>query len=192
MHPSTSRRSVRRLAGGLAATLLPLVAGCAPDESAEGDAPGAAPPAAASPATSDVGGTGSVAEYELTMEALRQWVEANRNLERVVAADPSVEAALEPEESEGQDVDASVAIMAERIEGIPAAAAAVEEAGLTPREYVVIGWTMLQSGMAGLSLKAGGDTAEVAREMGIDPANLRFMAEHEAEIAEIRRQMGGQ
>lgn len=188
MHP---RRTDVQRAGLLVAVLLPGLGACAPDQPADGggaDTVAAEGAPAASPA--DGAAVGPVADYELTMDRLRRWAEANRSLERAAAADPRVEAALEPEQAEWEDVDASVAVMTETIEGVPEARRAIEDAGLSPREYVVIGWTMLQSGMAGHALKAGGDTAEVAREMGIDPANLRFMAEHEAEIAELRRQQG--
>lgn len=196
MNPQTRiamrpRRTDVLRTGLLAALLLPTLGACAPGQPADGDAADSVPVEGASPATPSGGAAvGAVADYELTMERLRRWAEANRSLERAAAADPRVEAALEPAQAEEHDVDASVAIMAETIEGVPEARKAIEDAGLSPREYVVIGWTMLQSGMAGLALKAGGDTAEVAREMGIKPSNLRFLAEHEEEIAELRRQRG--
>lgn len=188
MQPSRTRALRTRL---LTAVLLPSLGACAPGQPADGGAAGSVP-AEGTPAAplAEGAAVGTVAEYELTMDRLRRWAEANRSLERAAAADPRLEEALEPAQAEGQDVEASVAIMAETIEGVPEAKKAIEDAGLSPREYVVIGWTMLQSGMAGLALKAGGDTAEVAREMGIDPANLRFLAEHEAEITALRQQLG--
>lgn len=188
-------RSVPARYSILITVALVATAACGSDAVEESDSAGSPPPRAAQPSlpgASAEADLGTVADYELTMESLRRWADANRSLERAAAADPRLEEALEPPQAEGQDVDASVAIMTETIEGVPEAKNAIEEAGLSPREYVVIGWTMLQSGMAGLALRAGGDTAEVAREMGIDPANLRFLAEHEAEIAALRRQQGEQ
>ncbi|MGH7445584.1 MAG: hypothetical protein ACREKM_11930 [Longimicrobiales bacterium] len=159
------------------------------------DAAAAAADAAASSqpsyATSDDADIAEIQDYELTMDDIRMWSAATAELQRVVEANPQLAASLEEEESGGQDLDDSIDAMAERYDSEPAVRDAIEDAGLSAREYTVIFWAMMQAGMAQFSIEQGANPEEVARDLQVNPANIEFVQEHEAEIAALREQLQG-
>lgn len=175
----------------LICVLLAACVACSGDDAPSNDAaPGDA--ATAQPSYSASSGDADLAEiqdYELTMDDIRMWSEATAELQRVIEANPQLAASLEEEESGSQDLDDSIDAMAERYESEPAVRDAIEDTGLSAREYAVIFWAMMQAGMAQFSIEQGADPAEVAREMQVNPANIEFVQEHEAEIAALREQL---
>ncbi|HEX2168050.1 MAG TPA: hypothetical protein VHG09_12525 [Longimicrobiales bacterium] len=192
MHSKTRIPDLRTI---VMAALVAVTAGCAGDDAAsdESDASAAAAPLS-QPSIAGAGDDADIAEiqdYEFTMDDLHRWSEATVALQRLAESNPQLGAAFEQEESGNQDLDDSIDMMTERIENVPEATDVIEDAGLSPREYVVIFWAMLQTGMAQFSIAQGANPDEVAREMRVNPANLEFMKEHEAEIAEMRRTMNG-
>ncbi|MGH7444613.1 MAG: hypothetical protein ACREKM_07040 [Longimicrobiales bacterium] len=179
----------------LSCALLAACAACSGDAAPSNDAASGGAAATSQPSYSGGSGDADIAEiqdYELTMDDLRSWSEATAEMQRAAAESPEIAASFEQNESEDQNVDDSIDAMAERIESIPGARDIIEDAGLSAREYTVIFWTMMQAGMAQFSIEQGADPDEVAREYQVNPANLRFMKEHEAEIAALREQMDAQ
>ena len=79
--------------------------------------------------------------------------------------------------------------MARKIESEPMMKSAVQEAGLSPREFVMITMSMLQSGMAAgvLKMRPNDNQDSLIRAMQANPENVKFMQENEAEIT--RKQM---
>lgn len=186
--PCSNPLPVRSL---LSSVLLAACVACVGEEAPSNDA-ASGDTATAQPSYSAVGGDADRAEiqdYELTMDDIRMWSEATAELQRVVEANPQLAASLEEEESGSQDLDDSIDAMAARYESEPAVRDAIEDAGISAREYAVIFWAMMQAGMAQFSIEQGADPAEVAREMQVNPANIEFVQEHEAEIAALREQL---
>ena len=120
-----------------------------------------------------------LSSYQLTMADIRKFAAANANL----AKHPKVE----QDDDDAEDADnASLDEMAARIESIPVARKAVEAAGLSARQYAVITMALFQASFAQYAVEQGADAGKVAREAGVNPANIRFVKEHKAELEQMK------
>jgi len=81
---------------------------------------------------------------------------------------------------DGQDLNA----MAAKIQALPAAASALRAEGLSAREFSKFMVALLQAGLAAGMQKAG--LIKTTPE-GTNPANIRFMLEHEAELQKMQK-----
>lgn len=167
----------RRIGPALLPLLLALAA-CAEDA----PPPDAAPVAADAPA----GGTtaapaapqGATAEaderalanYRLNEQDLQRWSEVMRS--------PEQRAAVEDQ----TDDDEGISSLSAHIESNPEYRAVVERAGLTPTRFAIITNVLIAAVSAHEMGRAGMDGDSVARAHGIHPANVGFVAEHEARI----------
>jgi hypothetical protein len=131
--------------------------------------------------------------------ALKKEIEALQNKDELTAAEEKrlddLRAKLEAEEAknDGQENDnnaQSLDDMARRIEKIPALAAAIRSAGLTPREYSLLSLATMQAMMAhGFQKASGGKELpkEIAATVLAD--NIKFIADNEAEIMRIMERL---
>jgi hypothetical protein len=132
------------------------------------------------PASSDAppAGTGATAEadaralsnYRLNRQDLDRWAEVMRS--------PEQRAAVEDE----SDADGDVSDLRELIERNPQYRAAVERAGLTPTRFAIMTHVLIAAVSAHEAGKAGMNADSMASANGIHPANVGFVAEHEATI----------
>jgi hypothetical protein len=78
------------------------------------------------------------------------------------------------------DLDAYIA----NLERSPQINSAIRDAGLSAREFSMILWSMLQSGMAAavLQMRPNDNQDSLVREMNANMDNVEFMREHEAEL----------
>jgi hypothetical protein len=114
---------------------------------------------------------------------VRKYAAANANL----AKHPKVEEDDDAEDHNDDDSDdESLDGMVARIEKIPTARTAIESAGLTVRQYAVITMALIQASMAQFAVESGADPAKVARDAGVNPANIRFVKEHKAELQKMQ------
>jgi hypothetical protein len=124
-----------------------------------------------------------LSRYQLTLAEVRKYAAANANL----AKHPKV---AEDEDAEGDSdedtSDESLDGMAARIGKIPEARKAIESAGLTVRQYAVITMALIQASMAQFAVDSGADPAKVARDAGVNPANMKFVKEHKAELQKMQ------
>jgi hypothetical protein len=118
-----------------------------------------------------------LARYTLTMADVQKFAAANTAL----AKHPKAE---ETDEDEGDNE--SLDQMAARIARIPEARKAIEGAGLTPRQYAVITMALFQAAFAQYAVEQGADIAKVARDANVNPANIRFVKEHKAELEKLK------
>ncbi|HMC77787.1 MAG TPA: hypothetical protein VKH34_11665 [Vicinamibacterales bacterium] len=81
---------------------------------------------------------------------------------------------------DGQDLNA----MAAKIQALPAAASALRAEGLSAREFSKFMVALLQAGLAAGMQKAG--LIKTTPE-GTNPANIKFMLEHEAELQKMQK-----
>ena len=123
-----------------------------------------------------------LARYQLTMADVRKYAAANANL----AKHPKAEQEDENAEDDEADDDESLDEMAARIEKIPEARKAIEAAGLTARQFAVITMALFQASLAQYAIDQGADPAKIARETGVNPANIRFVKEHKAELEQMK------
>lgn len=156
----------------------------------KGDAPADTAAAAAATATADAAPPSSgddladITSYTLTMAGIEKSLDVQRHLGMKVKAMSAEERQAFEDADIGGDPDEGIDDMARKIAAQPVMAAAVRDAGLTPREYALLIMSMVQSGMAGavVKLRPEANQDSLAREMKANPANVRFMIEHEAEI----------
>lgn len=109
----------------------------------------------------------------LTEASFAKYVEATRNL----AAAQFENCAADDDDADAGN--ASVATMAAKLDGVPAARAAVQAAGLTSRQYVVYSLALMENGFAAY-MPAGSKLPA-----GINPANVEFMRSHAAEMDKL-------
>ena len=81
--------------------------------------------------------------------------------------------------------------MTARIESNPVARKAVEAAGLSARQYVVITMALFQASLAQYAVDQGADPGKIARETGVNPANIGFVKEHKAELEQMENLRSG-
>jgi hypothetical protein len=121
-----------------------------------------------------------LSRYELTMTDVRKFAAANAAL----AQHPEAERDEDQDESDTEDD--SLDELAARIGRVPEARKAIEAAGLTVRQYAVITMALFQAAFAQYAVDQGADINKVARDAGVNPANIRFVKEHKAELEKLR------
>jgi hypothetical protein len=120
-----------------------------------------------------------IANYKLTMDGVRKFAQANHTMEQLKKDHPE----LDKEDDDSDDKDSqSLDAMEAKLNSVAPARNAIEKAGLSVREYVVMTFALLQSGIAQYAIDQGADPAKVARDAGINPSNVTFYKEHKAEI----------
>lgn len=119
--------------------------------------------------------TREVRAYTLTDAGFAKYVKATKALKDVrfqncIAGDD--------DDDDGADSIASAAAM---IDAVPAAKAALQSAGMSSHEYVVIAFSVLENGMASYMMQTpGGKMPD-----GINPANVDFIRKHSAELQQL-------
>lgn len=170
----------------VAVALLALSA-CSKDKTADTAATTATPesPAAASPATDR--DLADVTQYKLSMDKIDKYLQAQRNVATKAASlTPEQRAALEAKGENESNPNASIDEMVKRIEAEPMMVAAIKDAGLSAREFTVITFSMMQTGMAAavLKMRPNDNQDSLIRAMQANPDNVKFYNEHEAEITQ--------
>ena len=114
-----------------------------------------------------------ISSYVLTEAGLAKFSKATRNLSAIPGACEDDD----DDDANTRSIDAMVA----EINAKPGAKEAIQSAGLTPREYVLFMFSMLQNGMAAWALDQPGGKLppDVSR------ANVDFYKKHEAELAAL-------
>lgn len=175
------RRFLRRNAASVAALAALLACGDGADRSDTATVAdsGVAARTTAQPtgAASDVA---AIRDYELRMEQVDKYYAASRNIALAMnRMSPEEQAQVEMDSA---DVDLNGYIA--RLENSPAINQAIRDAGLTAREFSLILWSMLQSGMASAVLDAQPDVNQdsLAQALNVNMANVRFMREHQSEL----------
>lgn len=176
---------LRLLRAGAVLGLALVTGGCAKEADRRGDAAVSdvsadVPDAAAGSVDAD---QREISRYQLTAADLRKLARAHENMKRIAQQQPT---AAERDENVADAAESLDGIEAE-IERTPQFRKAVEDAGLRAREYAVMSFALMQASVADLLVKQGANPDSIARELGIHPANLRFVREHEAEIARLNR-----
>lgn len=115
--------------------------------------------------------------YRLTIEDVRKFVRANVNLERVAKAHAEIgDARVVPMGA----IDPQIA----RIEGNPLLRSAVQNAGLTPYQYGTLAVIISITSMMQMDTNSEHAKGEM-RKAHMNPDNLTFMMQHDAEIQAI-------
>jgi hypothetical protein len=176
----------RLLCGAGALALVTGACGKKADSGGAGDVP-EVPVAGAPDVPAGSGGSGSrfereMSRYQLTMDKVRKWAVAAEKLQQVGKEHPE----LEQKDDTAGFSDKAVAEWTSRVERIPAARKALDDAGLSAREYLLIGVPLSMASVAQVAIQQGSNPDTLAREIGVHPANLRFVQEHRAELAKLQ------
>jgi len=179
MHPLT-----HRLVPAL--VLVTTLVACGKKDGAPDSALNAAAPA--SPASAGTKGDAEVADvqsYKLSMDKIDKMLAAQRILAaKAKAMTPAEREAMQARGESASDPSESLDDMARKIDSEPMLRDAIREAGLSPREYVLITMSMMQTGMADgvLKMRPKDNQDSLIREMKANPDNIKFYREHQAEI----------
>lgn len=176
--------AVRRFSS--AAIALFVLAACSKDKTSDSSATTATAetPAATSPATDQ--DLADVTQYKLSMDKIDKYLQAQRNIAAKAASmTPAQRAALEAK-GDDSNPNASIDEMARRIEAEPMMVSAIKDAGLSAREFTVITFSMMQTGMAAavLKMRPNDNQDSLIRAMQANPDNVKFYNDHEAEITQ--------
>lgn len=115
-------------------------------------APATAPPEAAAPAndaTAADAGTADPARFELDMARVDRWLDATRRLSALTRQDESLEEVVSADANEPRETYIA------RLQGNPAVADAIDDAGMSPTEYALTTETLIGALFAIGMLDAG-------------------------------------
>ncbi len=111
--------------------------------------------------------------YVLTEAALTKYASAVQKLRPLAAQISSCD---------DEENAKSITAMTTRIDRVPAVKAAIQSAGLTPREYLVFSFAVFQAGLGAWALEQPGGTLPP----GVSRANVDFYKSHRAKIEGIQ------
>jgi hypothetical protein len=112
-------------------------------------------------------------EYELTTAKVKAWEQAS------VAAAQALKGRTDQAEEELDDADQSLEEMVARMDAVPEIRRSVHQAGLSTRDYVMIGFVIFQAMMADQILEMN---PQADPPKNLNPANLDFVRTHKAEV----------
>ncbi len=127
-------------------------------------------------ATGDQEMSRAVREYRLTMPLMQQYVQAVRNLHQLERTDPELRRRME---AMGEHEERSLAEVTGLIEGEPQLRRAIEDAGLTVRDYMLISLAFMQSMMAH-EFQRQGYIQELPPEVSAE--NVAFIRDNEQQL----------
>ena len=147
-----------------------------------GTAGNAASPASQAQANEDLN---DVSKYKLSMDKIDKYIQAQKNMAaKMKAMSPAEREAFKNGDNDLNGANASIDQMVAKIEKVPPMVDAIKDAGLSPREWVMVTFSMMQTGMAAavLKMRPNDNQDSLMREMKVNPDNVKFFNEHEAEI----------
>jgi hypothetical protein len=157
---------------------------CNKDNSAASNSSAAAP--AQTPAASSDNELKDITKYRLSMDKIDKYIAAQRNIAlKAKNLSPAEKAAMEARNDNGDaNADASLDDMQKKIDSEPLMKSAIQDAGLSTREFVMITMSMMQSGMAAgvLKLRPKDNQDSLIHAMQASPENVKFYQDNEAEI----------
>ena len=135
----------------------------------------------------------------IKVEGLKAEIEKLREKDDISEADEARLEKLEEELNQAKGTGSSknnnaqtLSQMAAAIDNVPAARAALADAGLDAREYAKFSLAAMQAGMIAGMMKSG-VVKEVPKELAatVNMENVKFMQEHEAEVEAFAKLMAG-
>lgn len=124
----------------------------------------------------------AISAYTLTLPKYKQYLDAMVNLATVASQNPGIGEGMKSSDDE------SIASQIKELESHPQFRGAITATGLTPKDYVLTQWAMLQTGMVyAMSRGSGASQEELAKKSGVSKANLEFYAQNEAEITRLAK-----
>jgi len=122
-----------------------------------------------------------IAGYQLRMDEVERWYQAQRNVHEVLRKNPALSNQLE-----GDADDPSLDELEARFGKAPEVRRAIEKAGLEVRDFVVVTFTLAQAGVANAAVETGASRDSILARTGVEPANLDFVREHKATLERMQ------
>lgn len=174
-----------RYRGFLAASFSGLLAlaACTKDNSSQPAAATSASTAAASSTQADED-LSDITRYRLSMDKIDKYIQSQKNLAAKVKSMSPAEREAFKNNDDVADANASIDEMVAKIDKQPVMAEAIKSAGLSTREWVMVTMSMMQTGMAAavVKMRPNDNQDSLMREMKVNPENVKWYTEHEAEI----------
>lgn len=126
----------------------------------------------------------ALARFRLTTTNVARATEATRNLARLSDADPQLAKRLS--DDEGLNDAKSIQQMADRLAAVPQVRRAIESAGISTRDYVLVLFTYTQVAVASVYAQQGRMDKLPAN---ISKDNVAFAAAHRAEMTRFQQAM---
>lgn len=162
------------------------LAACNKDNSAASTSSATTAAGTPAPAASADNELKDITKYRLSMDKIDKYIAAQRNVAlKAKNLSPAEKAAMEARNENGDaNTDASLDDMQKKIDSEPLMKSAIQDAGLSTREFVMITMSMMQSGMAAgvLKLRPKDNQDSLIRAMQASPENVKFYQDNEAEI----------
>lgn len=117
-----------------------------------------------------------IRNYVLTDAGLAKYSQAARQIAMLPGAQSGACEAEDEEETDAATIDSTAA----KFDRYPAAKNAITSAGMTPREYIVFSFALLQTGLAVWGAEQSGGQAQAA-----SAANVAFYKRNEANIKKL-------
>jgi hypothetical protein len=126
----------------------------------------------------------SIASYRLTMDAFEEYMAAQRNILTKASSMSPAEREAARARSTGSSTAGTLDDMVRNIEREPMMSAAVREAGLTPRDFTLVGMAIMQSGMVAgvLKQRPNENQDSLIRVMKANAENVKFVMANEPEL----------
>lgn len=165
-----------------------ILAGCGGGDAEELAAdPESTPPAA--PTTGAQTDAAADAEpwlhYQLEMPAIQRWYEAQTTIYRAMGEDPELLDDLDTTDQAGD-----LAGLQAHFAGIPEVRSAVEDAGLSLRDYTAILVTLTYTQGIDQAIQSGGvDRAATIQNRQVNEANLELVEQNRSELERMQREL---
>ncbi len=176
-------RASGKLIGSVLLGFLGLAACGKGDESGAAAEAGSSAPTA-SPQSADEQ-LAELGDYRLSMDKFDKYIAAQRNI-MLKARDmsPSAREAMEARNDARDNSNATIDDMVRNVESEPMMTAAVREAGLSPREFALVGMAFMQTAMAAgvVKMRPNDNQDSLIRAMKASPENVKFLRDNEAEV----------
>jgi hypothetical protein len=166
-----------------------VLAGCARRDAPAADGPAATTSTTSQPATAapslihglEAADEAALARLYLTTDNVARATQASRNIAQLGATDPQL---LKRLDQEAPLTDAqTLQQAADRLASIPQVRSAIERAGLSPRDYVLVSYTIAQADIVTAHRRQRGATSPDV----VSADNLAFVAAHQREIERFRQ-----
>ena len=186
--------AIRATCLSLLAAGIVAQAACSKDNAPSSSAavnPAPASTAAAAQADADLS---DISKYRLSMDKVDKYIAAQSNLvAKMKSMSPAERQALDAR-NDASDSNGNLDDMVAKIEKEPMMVDAIRAAGLSPREWVVITMSMMQTGMAAsvAKMRPNDNQDSLIREMKANPENIKWYNEHEAEITQKTKAIDAQ
>lgn len=160
------------------------LAACDKDQDS-GSSAGAGTSAPAASAQSADEQLAELSDYRLSMDKFDKYIAAQRNIMlKGKDMSPAEREAMEARNDAKDNSNASLDDMVRNVESEPMMTAAVRDAGLSPREFALIGMAFMQTAMAAgiVKMRPNDNQDSLIRAMKASPENVKFLRDNEAEV----------